>query len=116
VLFFIAWATIMGSYLYFVLDIAPSALRRWAKEQGYHIIKKRIAGPFDRWSFAKGSGHHIYRVVILDHEGLSRGGLVRVGTPYWFCVSSGRCPVKARWDPPGELGKTKPASDRLEEL
>jgi hypothetical protein len=68
-LFFIAWAAMMGSYFYFALHVAPSALRRWAEEQGYQIVKKRIAGPLDWWSFAKFSGHQIYRNGAL---GLNR--------------------------------------------
>ena len=96
-LFFIVWATVMGSYLYFALHVAPSALKRWAEEQGYQILERRNAGPIDWWSYSEGSGHHIYRVVLLDEEGQARRGLVRVGTPYWFCLSVSHCPVEVRW-------------------
>jgi hypothetical protein len=101
--FFAVWATLMGSYLFFNLRVAPAALERWAKEQGVQIVEKRMAGPLDWWSYAKGSGHQIYRLVVVDKMKETRSGLARVGMPNWFCLSSGRCPVEARWDPPGKL-------------
>ncbi len=113
VLFFVAWATIMGSYLYFSCHVAPSALRLWAEDHSYQVIKRRSAWPLEWWSFAKGSGHHIYRVVLLDGEGSTRRGLVRLGNPQWFCLSPARCPVEVRWDPPGESAKpTRPVTRR----
>jgi hypothetical protein len=99
-LFLIAWMAVMGAYLYFARCVAPAAVQNWAKEQGYQIINKRNAGPLERWSYARGSGHQIYRLVILDINGHTRSGLARVGIPYWFCLSSDRCPVEARWDAP----------------
>lgn len=113
-LLFVAWATMMGSYLYFLRHVAPSALRLWAEEHGYQIIKKQTPGPLAWWSFAKGSGHHIYRVVVLDEKGSTRGGLVRLGNPRWFCFSPARCPVEARWDPPEELARPiRPMTRRM---
>ncbi|MHB1556597.1 MAG: hypothetical protein ACYC61_03835, partial [Isosphaeraceae bacterium] len=104
-LLFVAWATIMGSYLYFAWHIAPSALRLWTEVNGYQIIKKRSAWPLEWWSFAKGSGHHVYRVVVMDEDGVTQRGLVRLGNPQWFCLSPAQCPVEVRWDPPEKLAK-----------
>lgn len=97
ILFLIVCA-MMGSYLYFALHVAPFALCRWAEEHGYQVIQRQRAGPLDWWSFSKGSGHHIYRVVILDEAGETRRGLARVGNPNWICLSTSRCPVEIRWD------------------
>jgi hypothetical protein len=98
ILFFIAWSAVTGSYLYFALHVAPLSLARWAEQYGYRIIEKRLAGPLDWFSCAKGSGHQVYRVVVIDEDGQTRSGLAQVGTPYWFCLSSSRCPVVLQWD------------------
>jgi hypothetical protein len=97
--FFAAWCAIMGSFTYFSWRVAPAALTRWAESEGYQIIKRKKAGMFDWFRFAKGSGHWIYRIVVMDKTGRSRSGLVRVGNPYWICLSVNRCPAEARWDP-----------------
>jgi hypothetical protein len=102
-LFFAVWAAMMGSYVYFVWHVAPSALRRWSEEQRYQLIEKRIAGAFDWFLHAKGSGHHIYRIVILDDKGQSRRGLAIMGKPFWFSFSCSGCPVDVRWDSPREV-------------
>lgn len=105
VLFLTVWAMMMGSYLYFCWYVVPSALRRWAAKQSYQITEQKRAGIFDWFSFAEGSGHWIYRVVILDEAGQTRSGLVRVGYPYRWCLSSSRCPADVRWDPPAAFSR-----------
>ena len=70
ILFFFVWSAVMGSYFYFAWHVAPSTLSRWAEKHGYQIIGKKNAGPLDWFSYAKGSGHQIYRVSVLD-EGKS---------------------------------------------
>ena len=97
VVFFIAWATMMGSYFHFALCVAPAALRNWAEKKGYQIIKKRSAGPLDWWSYAKGSGHQIYRLVIVDEDGQTRGGLREWGP----LIGSVSHRTAARWRPVG---------------
>jgi hypothetical protein len=98
ILFFIVWSAVMGSFLYFTWHVAPTALRDWAEEQGLQVIRRRHAGPLAWHSFAKGSGHLVYRVQILDSAGQTWSGLVRVGTAYYPCLSPSRCPVEVRWD------------------
>lgn len=98
VLFFAVWLAVMGSFLYFRSHVAPSALHRWAQEEGYRIIEQKTAGPFEWYSFARGSGHWVYRVAVQDNDGQILRGLVRVGTPCWFRLDVSRCPVEARWD------------------
>lgn len=97
VVFLTLWSVVMGTYLHFRMRVAPAALRRWADEQGYQIVEQKRAGFFDWLSVAKGSGHHVYRVVVRDRDGQEHPGLIRVGTPCWFCTSSSRCPVEAAW-------------------
>src|SRR5262249_36014289 len=108
------WSVVMGTYLHFCLRVAPAALRRWADAEGYQIIEQKRAGIFDWFSVATGSGHYIYRVAVRDREGQEHQGLIRDGTPYWFCTSSSRCPVEARWgagvDPVGAINS---AADSL---
>lgn len=96
-LFFALWLLMMGTYLHFAWRVAPAALRRWAEAEGYEVIERKQAGPFDWFTFAGGSGHHVYRVVVRDRDGHEHSGLVRLGTPYWFCSSASRCPVEVRW-------------------
>ena len=98
ILFFMVWAMLMGSFLYFSWHVAPSALRRWAAEHDYQIIERKKAGIFDWFFCAKGSGHWVYRIVVLDNTGETRRGLARIGEAYWPCLSSSRCPVEVRWD------------------
>jgi hypothetical protein len=88
----------MGTYLHFWWRVAPTAVRLWAEAEGYEIVTRRNAGVFDWIAFAKGSGHHIYRVVVVDKLGQTLGGVVRVGKPYWWCLSVSKCPVEAYWD------------------
>ncbi len=119
IFFFVVWSTIMGSYFYFGWHIAPSALSHWAEEQGYQVIEKKSAGPLEWWSYSQGSGHHVYRIVVLDEQGQTWRGLARVGTPYCFCLSSSRCPVEVRWDSsegPTDPAKMKSPADFLGDL
>jgi hypothetical protein len=102
--FLVIWSVLMGSYLYFWWHVAPEALRRWAKSEGFQIIERKRSGMFDWVSFAKGrnsfakdSGHRIYRVVVRDKAGLTRRGLARVGKPHWYSMSASQCPVEIRW-------------------
>ena len=97
VVFLTLWSVGMGIYLHFCVRVAPVALRRWADAEGYQIVEQNRAGIFDWFSVASGSGHYVYRVVVRDHEGQEHQGLIRVGTPYWFCTSSSRCPVEVQW-------------------
>lgn len=94
-LFLLLWSVVMA--LHFWLHVAPAALCRWADTEGYEIVERKRAGIFDWCSFSAGSGHHVFRVVVRDREGREHQGLVRVGTPYWFCTSASRCPVEVRW-------------------
>ena len=91
-------ATFMGSAWYFSWLGTRRCSRLWAEAQGYHLLSRKIAGMFDWFTFAKGSGHQIYRVVVVDKTGQTLSGVVRVGKPYWWCLSVSRCPVDARWD------------------
>jgi hypothetical protein len=102
--FLVIWSVLMGSYLYFLWRVAPLALRRWAETEGYQIVERKRAGMFDwvsfakgRHSFAKDSGHRIYRVVVRNEAGLTRRGLARVGKPHWYSMSASQCPVEIRW-------------------
>ena len=75
-LFFILWSVAMGTYIHFRLR-APAALRRWADAEGYQIIERKQAGFFGWFSFAAGSGHHVFKVVVRDRESQEHRGLVR---------------------------------------
>jgi hypothetical protein len=110
VLFLTLWSGVMGMYLHFWWRVAPAALRRWADAEGYQIVERRRAGLLDWFSFAAGSGHHVFQVVVRDREGREHQGLVRVGTPYWFCTSASRCPVEVRW------GQVKDTLETVREL
>jgi hypothetical protein len=95
--FFAPGSVVMVKYLHFCLRVAPAALQRWADATGYQIVEQKRAGVFDRFSVASGSGHYVYRVIVRDREGQEHQGLIRVGTPYWFCTSSNRGPVEVQW-------------------
>jgi hypothetical protein len=114
VVFLALWSVVMGTYLHFCVRVAPAALRHWADTEGYKIVEQKRAGIFDWFSYASGSGHYVYRLVVQDSEGQEHQGLVRVGTPYWFSMSASQCPVEARWgagiDPVGVINK---ATDSL---
>jgi hypothetical protein len=90
------WFVMMGTYLHFCWRGAPSAVRRWADAEGYHVVERKLAGIFDSFSFGGGSGHHVYRIVVRDYEGQEYRGLLRIGIS-WFCPSVSRCPVEVRW-------------------
>lgn len=91
------WLLVMGSYLHFRFRVAPLALQEWAHTEGYEIVHRENARRRDRRSFAEGTGHWVYRVIVRDKAGRNRDGLARVGHPGRFCISIKRCPVEIRW-------------------
>ena len=91
------WLVIMSRFAYFYLHVSSAAIRRWATENDYRIIKLKTAGPFEAWGFASGNGQRVYRVVVEDKAAHVKKGLLRVGNPYWNSMSVVRCPVENRW-------------------
>jgi hypothetical protein len=97
-LFFLAWLSIMGSFLYFTFRVAPTALGRWAVEEGYQIVRRRDARFLDQIRNQSGSGVRLYRVIVRDKSGQVREALVRIGKPLWFSLRTAHCPVEVlRW-------------------
>jgi hypothetical protein len=94
------WLFMMASFAYFYLHVSPMAIRRWARENGYKIVRVKNAGPFEWMSLASGNGHRVYRVVVEEKAGHVRKGLLRVGNANWMSVLVARCPVESRWDDP----------------
>ena len=97
------WLVGMGTFVYFFVHVAPSALRRWADEEGYQIIERKNPGFLDLRYLASSCGRkricgRVYRVIVRDKMVQSREGLVVVGSSGWYSVSVSRCPVEVRWD------------------
>jgi hypothetical protein len=109
ILVFPLWLAMMGTFLYFFVHVAPSALKRWADGEGYEIIQRKNPGRRD-WRFlGSSSGRErvygrVYRVILRDKIGQTREALVRVGSRAWYGVSVSRCPVEVRWDGAKPLG------------
>ena len=116
--FFAVWILLTGSFICFSCRVAPAALKRWAESEGFQIIKRNKAGMFGWYSFPYGTGHWVYRIVVEDKTGRQRGGLVRVGNPYTFCLSVNRRPAAVRWDktPDDDPEKTESTLHALDEL
>jgi hypothetical protein len=106
---FFLWLFLMSFSFYFFFHVAPSALRRWADEQGYRILRRRTAGPVKRMRVGVSNGHQVYDVTVVDKTGQERRGLVRLGYPFWFCLSVDRCPVAARWNDGGSAPPSAPS-------
>lgn len=97
------WLSGMGTFVFFWVHVAPSALQRWADAEGYQIIRRKNPRLRDEWSLISNSGHSriygfAYRVIVRDKAGQMQEGLVVVGGPGWYCISVRRCPVKVRWE------------------
>jgi hypothetical protein len=110
------WLAGMGTFVYFWVHVAPSALRRWADDAGYQIIRRKNPGYHDWRSLASNSNTQpiygrVYRVIVRDKMGESREGLVVVGGPGWYRMTVRRCPVEVRWDGAKPLA---PAPSHLE--
>ncbi|SRR5579883_2266339 len=88
--FLSVWALIMGIYMRFFWIIAPSALDRWAQEEGYRILRREhrsfFRGPFSR---LPGSSNLVFRIAVQTQSGLTKTGWVSVDV-------SGQ--IKLRWD------------------
>ena len=97
------WLAGIGTFVYFWVHVAPSALQRWADDEGYQIVRRKNPGLHDWRSLASNSGperdyRRVYRVIVRDKMGESREGLVLVGGPRWYRITVRRCPVEVRWD------------------
>lgn len=96
---FPAWLVGFGSFVYFYIHVAPSALRHWAHVEGYQIAQQRNPGFWEsvplHWH---GNCRKLYRVTVRDEAGHAKEGLVMVGRPWSFSVAVSRCPVQVRWD------------------
>jgi hypothetical protein len=96
--FFIVWCWLMGSFLYSYWRVVPRALDRWAKEQGFKVIRKSPGGPFKMMAMGASSSQVVYSIVVVDAKGATRSGLVKIGDYWWFSLSLDRCPIEVRWD------------------
>jgi hypothetical protein len=97
------WSAGMGTFVYFWVHVAPSALQRWADDEGYQIIRRQNPRLKDWRSLVSISNNErvygwVYRVIVRDKMGRSREGLVLVGGPGWYRISVRRCPVVVQWD------------------
>jgi hypothetical protein len=78
------WLAGMGTFVYFWVHVAPSALQRWADDEGYQIIRRKNPEFRDWRSLVSNSGTEgvygrVYRVIVRNKMGGSREGLVLVG-------------------------------------
>jgi hypothetical protein len=72
---------LMFSSLRFVWFLAPAAVRRWADERGYSIVRRRQAGPLTLLCLvvAAGPAQMLCRVVVQDKLGRLQDGVLLVG-------------------------------------
>lgn len=94
VVFFIVWTAGMTKFLRFWWLVAPAAVERWVRENGYELLfRNEVINPFLRFRHANNSSYWLGRVSVRDAKGKVREGLVRVGRAWWFSWSVDRCPV-----------------------
>lgn len=93
--FLAVWVVMMGGYVYNLWVGVPSGLERWAKERGYDFVS------MERRSFRRGpffwntsNTQLVYRIEVIDREGLTRRGWLRIGGYFWPSAS----PIVERWD------------------
>ncbi len=78
--------------------LSSKALNRWADEHGYKIIQKRGAGPFKHLSVGASSTQMVYDVIILDQNGSTLSGLIKLGHYSRLNLSSVSCPIEVYLD------------------
>ncbi|MFO0950482.1 MAG: hypothetical protein U0835_04890 [Isosphaeraceae bacterium] len=108
VLFGSFWSWAMASNVFFDWHVVPQVLLRWADEEGYQIVKKRSAWP---WESFRATRHcqRRYRISVRDRQGCARTGLVCIMDPTYLLISVDRCTVDVLWDETDPPSKQKPA-------
>jgi hypothetical protein len=95
--FLTVWLIVMGNYVNFRWNTGPSALERWAKENGFRIVRRERRTYF-RGPFFWGSSNCqiVYRVEVHGPDAVAKAGWVRIGGYWW--PSADR--IEVRWDEP----------------
>ncbi len=93
-LFMPIWLFGMGSFLFFVLSVAPRALQRWAEAEGCIVVQRKSTWFFTWLSSGSSTCQWLFRVVVKDKSGKARVLLLRFGDALWFSMSAKRCPVE----------------------
>jgi len=83
----------MGAYFVIHFFRGRAALKRWAQEHGFQILKSQAVSSF-AGSFTWNHNLAIYFVQVRDQEGKTRDGWVRCGS-FWLGVLSSKTEV--RW-------------------
>jgi hypothetical protein len=92
---------LLFSSLRFVWFLAAAAVRRWADERGYSIVRRRQAGPLTLlWLTVRARpAQMLYRVVVQDKLGRLQEGVLLVGHRDFPSLVLSGCPVEvARWE------------------
>jgi hypothetical protein len=98
---FAVWFALMFSSPRFVRFLAPAAVRRWADEQGYSIVRRRQAGPLTLlWLAVRaGPAQMLYWVDVQDKLGHLQEGVLQVGHRDFPSLVLSRCRVEVvRWE------------------
>jgi hypothetical protein len=91
-------AATMIIYVVWFLGRARVVLRRWANRAGYKILRAQfktiLKGPF-AWQSSRTQA--VFRVMIMDREGMKRTGWVRCGSVGAGVLSD---EAEVKWDNP----------------
>jgi hypothetical protein len=97
---FAVWFLFMFTFFWFYWFLAPAAVRRWAAEEGYRIVRMRQAGLLT-WLAVRsslesraGQAQRLYRVDVQDKAGRSQEVVLLVGDRDIPILLSSRCPVE----------------------
>jgi hypothetical protein len=85
--FVIVGGIVIWSHLMFLRRDAPAAMKRWAKENGYRLVRQDyrpvLRGPF----FGTTSlNQMVFRITVRDEQGGSKTGWLCIGTYWWPSV------------------------------
>ena len=94
-------AAVMGAVLAFLVLLwwgrvySARRIARWCKTEGYELVDWRGAKLFEGPNaWFRTDGQDAYYIEVLDRQGLTRGGYLVFGSPWW--PFSRR--VRVKWD------------------
>jgi hypothetical protein len=94
------FAVLFAGFLFWFKASSKAILRKWAKENGFQIVKSRqgsfFTGRFKWWT--NGRMQDIYFVKVRDQDGHERSGWVRCGSFFGGVLFSNQ--IEVRWDEP----------------
>src|SRR5262245_8247254 len=94
--FFLLFAAVAVILIVFHFTRSDSLLQRWAKQNGFRIVREEYCwfskGPFF-WTSSR--GQTVYYVTVEDKDGVRRNGWVRCGGLFLGLFSD---KVEVRWD------------------